>query len=331
LKDDYTEYDTYRIGVTRILYNVLTRYRNRSINGARLFYYFPCQDIYRAKALLIKELEKYKTDSDMYRGSKENFKSVIVKIIGKINGSGKICINKPIIKVNHSAECGYCKKKFRLKHDCDIHILECEVRTMFDREKAEIYNNLVQRITKLEEENRELRKEIPIVQVSNQNTLNKSININSNNTVNIVAFGEEDLYKINDKICQFMLRKGFQSVPRLIEYVHFNMNRPENHNVYIPNMQNNYAMTFDGFDWNLSNRKFVIDQLYEDKRIFLEEKYDQFYSILDAIAQRRFKRYLDSDEVVNTDLKEQIKLLLYNKRKVPMRTKKKYEQKYITN
>lgn len=32
-----------------------------------------------------------------------------------------------------------------------------------------------------------------------------------------------------------IFKKGFQSVPTLIKYVHFNKNRQETHNVYIPN------------------------------------------------------------------------------------------------
>ena len=64
------------------------------------------------------------------------------------------------------------------------------------------------------------------------------------------------------------------SVPKLIEHVHFNKNEPNNHNVYIPNMRSKYTMTYNGNKWNLSNQSAIISQLFDDKNIFLEDKYE---------------------------------------------------------
>jgi len=40
------------------------------------------------------------------------------------------------------------------------------------------------------------------------------------------------------------MNRGFNSVPKLIEAIHFNPDKPENQNVYIPNIKNKYALQY---------------------------------------------------------------------------------------
>ena len=40
--------------------------------------------------------------------------------------------------------------------------------------------------------------------------------------------------------------KGYKSVPHLIDYIHFNKNKPENHNVMTTNMRDNKISIYDG-------------------------------------------------------------------------------------
>ena len=180
---------------------------------------------------------------------------------------------------------------------------------------------------KMMDENKILKKQVNI-------NNNKTKNINSHYTQNIqntqninniklVAFGEEDLTYISEKICKFFLKKGFQSVPQFIEHIHFNKNKPENHNVYIPNMKDLYAMIFDGKRWNLKEKEEIINQLFDDKESFLEEKYQEYFDNLDEITKKKFKRFLEhSNTETKKKLKNEIKLLIYNKRHVAINTKK---------
>ena len=77
--------------------------------------------------------------------------------------------------------------------------------------------------------------------MNNIHIQNKQIN---NNTIKLVAFGNEDLSYITDTVCKKILNKGYMSVPGLIEHVHFDKNKPENHNIYVSNMRNNNVMIF---------------------------------------------------------------------------------------
>src|SRR4029078_4997121 len=188
-------------------------------------------------------------------------------------------------------------------------------------------------------ENKELKeqnKELKLLIKSNIGTTNniKNNNQQNNNTTinnfNLVAFGKEELENIvPDEICKKILFKGFEAIPGLIEYVHFNKEKPEYHNCFISNMRDKYAITYDGKNWNLTDANDVINTLRDDKQIFLENKFEEFYDSLEKTTQKKFKKFLaekDTDIVINR-YKESIRLLLYNKRGIVIKTKDKIEKR----
>jgi hypothetical protein len=50
---------------------------------------------------------------------------------------------------------------------------------------------------------------------------------------------------IVDEVYKKILNKGFKSVPTFVQYLHFNKDKPQNHNGYISNIQTNYAIIYD--------------------------------------------------------------------------------------
>lgn len=164
------------------------------------------------------------------------------------------------------------------------------------------------------------------------NTTNNTQNITNNNIT--VAFGKEKLGDIvNDNICKKILFRGFEAVPQLIEYVHFNEKKPEYHNCYISNMQNKYAIVYDGNNWKLENAIEVINTLRDDSRVFLENKFDEFYDSLDDETKKKFGRFLseaDSDTVIDR-YKNDLRLLLYNKRGIVINTRNNENVKFDQN
>lgn len=93
-------------------------------------------------------------------------------------------------------------------------------------------------------------------------------------------------------------------------------------------MRDKYAITFDGKNWNLTDASNVINTLRDDKQIFLENKFEEFYDSLEKTTQKKFKKFLaekDSDIVINR-YKESIRLLLYNKRGIVINTKDKLDK-----
>ena len=88
------------------------------------------------------------------------------------------------------------------------------------------------------------------------------------------------------------MNRGFKSVPTLVEHVHFNKNKPENHNVYISNIQTNYVLVYDGIDWKLMERDGVLQQLVDDKSEILSDKFDELLTQLDEPTVRNSSVFL---------------------------------------
>jgi hypothetical protein len=149
-----------------------------------------------------------------------------------------------------------------------------------------------------------------------------------NNHINLVAFGREDMSKINTKEILKVLRKGYDSTIRLTETVHFNPKYPEYHNLYITNMKDKYAMMYDGKSWNLTIKEDLINRLYDDKKDYIEENVEDFVRFLTKSQKKALDRWANTEEEDKRikRLKERIKLLLYNSRDVPINT-----QKHIDN
>ncbi len=232
------------------------------------------------------------------------------------------------IKTNSLFKCCFCGREFRHASSLSRH-----KKSRCPNRKIDDSNYLKEKIKNLEKELQKLKSNIPKKQIVINNNKNNSDNIinnttnnttNNNININLIAFGKEDLYEIDDKITIAILKKGYQSISNLIKYTHFNKNKPELHNVYISNIKNNYANIFDGQDWILQKKLEVINQLFDDSQCFLIDKYKELEDNLCEITKKKFGRFMnEDDDTVIDNLKNDIVLMLYNKRDIPINTKKK--------
>lgn len=257
--------------------------------------------------------------------------------------------------------CNYCFSTFATKSSLNRHIDKyCKVKKQVEQEKQEIFNKLIEQLQKqnhhmeqqaeqmkaIKEQNKEIReqnkkhqKEIKTlkselgkisISAKNVNSHNKTTTKTTNNTqinnnIKLVAFGQEDLSGIEEDYTKAILKKGFQSVPTLTKYVHFNKNKPEHHNVYIPNMRDKHAMVFTGHEWDLTGKNEIINQIYDDKKQYLDEQYDNLFESLDGITKKKYKKYQNQEKDAIKRIKSDLNLLLYNRKNVPMETKKMLE------
>ncbi len=236
---------------------------------------------------------------------------------------------------NKTTQCSYCNKIFSRSDSLKRHLNICKTLLKFEKQKEDIFLALVEKIEKqndrlmiLENENQKLKQKINNTgSVINNINSNNTINNNTQNIINIVAFGEEDLCKLYDKKVKYFLRKGFQSVPALIKDTHFDKNKPEFHNVYISNLKDLYAMTYDGRKWTINYRDDVINQLFDDKQCYLINKFKELNNSLDNTTTKKFKRFLNEDDkLIIKGIKDDIKLMLYNNRDIPKETRKQMEK-----
>ena len=254
--------------------------------------------------------------------------------------------------------CEKCKKTFNRKSHYDYHIDHkvCEgkdyqcpncgkgftkatnmhrhIRNTCKREDNK-YDQIFGRLLQLENENKELRNELKSVKHTGSNNTNTNMvnngHINNGNvyngdvntmniTVNVVPFGKEDLSKIDKNEMLKVFRSGFNSALRLTETTHFNPKYPEYHNVYISNMKNKYAMTYDGNDWALVMKDELIDKIYDKKRDYIEENMDEFINSLLPSQMNALHRWINvnDDHHYVQKIKNEMKLMLYNKRKMAL-------------
>ena len=162
------------------------------------------------------------------------------------------------------------------------------------------------------------------------NTQNNSINIiNVINTdkSKIRKFGEEDLSYITNEEYLDILGKGFRSPHELVEYIHFNKNQPQNHNVYISNLRSNIARVHDGKKWIIQPLNETIDQLIDDNTDRLLEAFDKLGEELEEKKKKKFKNFKKrrNDGDIVTNMKQSFINISYSHS--PM-IKKTYMKKY---
>ena len=249
--------------------------------------------------------------------------------------------------------CFYCKNEFVNKYNRDRHVnMYCKIKKQHEMDKEDKYNELIERIDNNEkifgekiknneEEIKKLKNLLDKEKEKNQK-LNQIINKQTNNVVgdqtnidgdqnnitfNLIAFGREDMDKIDSKYILAALKRGISSVPVITENIHFNSKYPEFNNVYISNMNQKYAMVYNGNEWILKDKNEIIDDIYETKYDFLDEKFEEVYEQLSKSQQDSFRRFLNIHEKAETDkeslkfikkIKQEIKMLLYNKKNIPL-------------
>jgi hypothetical protein len=168
-----------------------------------------------------------------------------------------------------------------------------------------------------EEERKEVQKQIQtqsrqIEKLMGKLEIHGSFNNNTVNHITLLAYRDTDTSHLTREDYKSCYKRINHCVKHLIEKVHFNPSKPENMNIYISNMKDRYLMIYDGANWNLANKKEELERLYEEKEMMLEEWLD---SNPDPVLKEKFVKYLnnkESDECIN-HIKEEIKLLLYNK------------------
>ena len=241
---------------------------------------------------------------------------------------------------NH--HCHMCNKGFTTSTSMYRHMrTACKVKKEEERNKNVIYERLV----KLEEDNKKLndtneqlnkkvvanektntqlkievdslKKNHKDVTTVTSNSNNKNTHI-GNNVANIilVGYGKEDISRLDKNEVIKVLQSGFNAPIKLTETLHFNPKYPEYHNVYISNIKDKYAMTYDGTNWKLTIKEELINKMYDDKKNYIEENLDDFIDSLTLSRKNALKRWLDmndNNEKISR-IKDDMKLLLYNNR-----------------
>ena len=237
----------------------------------------------------------------------------------------KIIQNNPTT-IQNVFKCEYCPKTFSLHSNKRRHeIHRCKenpdfVDKIIDAKNSKIKNlqkdkeALQQDKEKLEMEKQELYKQVATLLDKVGDTTNIQNNIILNN------YGKEDLSHITDSLKTSLLNMPYCAIPKMIEAIHFNDEKPENKNIVLPNKKDNLVKIFQGDKWIYKNKNETISDLVDSKYSIIDDHYEvmdsqeQVNSQVKTTFTKFRKFYEEGDAEMVEKLKQECELVLLNNR-----------------
>ena len=169
---------------------------------------------------------------------------------------------------------------------------------------------------------RENKKEITELKKEHQKTIEILLskvgttnNIITTNNININSYGKEDMSHITDTFKTQMLNSPYKMIPKMIEEVHFNENKPENKNIFLPNKKDNKIKIFTNNKWIYKNKDQIIHDLIDGKYFIMDTHYETICNKIRNTNYEKFRtKYDDKDKEVLDLIKQESELVLLNNR-----------------
>jgi hypothetical protein len=219
-------------------------------------------------------------------------------IIKHVNRKIK-CSNEEakIIELSANIYCEYCEKSITTKQNLIKHLIVCKVK------KA----NLEKELEKEKEEVRILKEKLAVSEALNK----KPTTVNNQFNIILTAYNNPDLRDI-EKHLNASVKKIFMAVPTLVEKIHFNEEKPENHNLVVKNARTKLAKVFDGKKWTTMDEEKLLDELVDTYESLLIEYSNEnglnYFEKMNKIKTR------DSSEKVYDDMRVEVRKVLYENR-----------------
>ena len=204
--------------------------------------------------------------------------------------------------------CEFCGNKYSRKDNLIRH------QTTNCRNKYPDFKDLFYEMkNEFEKEKKEFRKNIELL-------IHKVGNTTINNTQNIQlnSYGNEDLSHISDTLKTQLLKGPYSMIPKLIEAVHFNDNKPENKNILLTNKNDNKIKVFSGNKWIYKNKNETLNKLVDGKYFILDTHFENMCNKLEYKNKNiydKFRTIMDEgDRKLIEQLKQDCELVLLNNR-----------------
>jgi hypothetical protein len=158
-----------------------------------------------------------------------------------------------------------------------------------------------------------------------------SVTDNSTNNIIVVSFGKEDISNLSPKEILFSLKKGFQSPIALTDKMHFNDKHPENHNVFTPDTKNKHSYMLENDKWLKKFTADIIDLIYDKTINIIQTNLPKYSDKLLPSKLSAIERLIELDSndkedfLITKQIKDDMTLLLFNKRYMVAPIKKEME------
>jgi hypothetical protein len=269
---------------------------NDTINNKKE--YTPAQNQHKS------HLDQHKTSTNQHKSNLDQHKTS----------------TKPAQTIDNILFCDFCGKKFKTKDNKTRHIRKyCVNNKSITNGEAELLKDLLMEQKEMfNQERKELYKQIETLLSKVGNTTNIQSNIK--NTINLNSYGNEDMSHITDKLKSELIKIPYAMIPKMIEAVHFNDNKPENKNISLTNIRDNKIKIFSDNKWIYKDKDETINDLVDGKYYILDNHF-MFQEKTKNIDNDSKTNYIKFREFFNDDdkdlvakLKRQCELVLLNNR-----------------
>ena len=208
--------------------------------------------------------------------------------------------------------CKFCNKGYSRIDNLNRHIkIYCEKA----KEHLTYKELFIETKKQLKEEKAEFKKQIEMLLTKVGNTTN---HINNTQNIQLNNYGKEDLSHITDSLKTQFLKIPYGMIPKMIEAVHFNEDKPENKNIAFTNKKDNKIKIFRGNKWIYRDKDETINDLIDGKYFILDSHYDdanENLNITNKSSYEQFRTFFDNeDKDLHDQLKKECELVLLNNR-----------------
>ncbi len=207
-------------------------------------------------------------------------------------------IHKQKIKKTDQTECIYCNKQFSCYNSMNRHMQKCKNKQNIIKENEELKNKtkqqeqqiliIEQKLDNITNKMEEIiNKSSSRLTITTNNNSNNTNNGTINNNINIFHFGSETIVENLpiDEAVELLSLHGYNPLLKALKHTHFSKDNPEGHTIFINNIDDKNATTFDAkkrrtidepiesaADTAIQHRIFDLEELKEKYKEELNEK-----------------------------------------------------------
>ena len=143
-----------------------------------------------------------------------------------------------------------------------------------------------------------------------ENQTNNCIENQTNNSVHvhINSFGNENLDYITNDFIHGCVNRIYESVPTIVEKMHFDPAHPENHNFKIPNKKLPHASVMtDDQKWKLMDREEAINNMIDKGYNIIDSQFREDPSKFSESKRRHYRRFQENYDTEDKDTMKRIR------------------------
>ena len=243
------------------------------------------------------------------------------------------------VETRDKYECDNCDYETTIKKDFEGHLnrkISCEEKI----HKCNACNKIFTRAESLNYhiEHEVCKKKTNIKQKINikgnikGNNNNNNINVGRDLIINLCPFGEEDPNDLSNKFYKKIVPKGLAALQSFVKAMYFNKNLPAHHTICISNYNKKTLQIFENDEWVTKQSEELsdtIDRMY----MLLRDQYKAFEKKpkkygLNENDLDKIKEFINEYQDQKDDVHKGIIPILYNKRRLPLEAKKRYEKQH---